>query len=202
MGNELHNIEWPWITDPAIDFLIDYLKPEHKILEFGSGGSTLWFGKYTSNVITIESSGHYYREIKDKCKTDLRLMSEPYYSVCDTFPDNHFDAIVSNRFLHLVYEDDLQKEVTKEMHRVLKDGGLLILSTRSTEDPDCIPKNKINETLHEIKDRPGHKIRFNTKDELKKIFNHFSEITHETLEEAEAFDRQFKCHLLKIIAKK
>jgi|GEM_PF-3903115 len=33
MGNELHNINWPWLTDPAIDFLETYLKPDMRILE-------------------------------------------------------------------------------------------------------------------------------------------------------------------------
>lgn len=42
------------------------------------------------------------------------------------FPDNHFDAIVSTRFLHLFRHSE-QREILEEMLRVLKPGGLLLV---------------------------------------------------------------------------
>jgi ubiquinone/menaquinone biosynthesis C-methylase UbiE len=118
------------------------------------------------------------------------------------FPDSSFDAIISNRFLHLVHIDEHQEKVAKELHRVVKDDGLLILTTRSIDDPDCNQKNFIKDNIYELKERPGHTIRFNTNAELKKIFSPFNEITFETLEEPESLDRTVNCCLLKIVAKK
>jgi hypothetical protein len=36
-------IELPWISYAAIDFLDGYLKPDMTVYEYGSGGSTLFF---------------------------------------------------------------------------------------------------------------------------------------------------------------
>lgn len=46
------------------------------------------------------------------------------------FADDTFDAVVSMRFLHLIPED-FQEDFIREMRRVLKPGGLLILGFSS-----------------------------------------------------------------------
>ncbi|NDB82352.1 MAG: hypothetical protein EB127_06375 [Alphaproteobacteria bacterium] len=46
----------PWYTFPAIAFLKDIIKPEYKVLEFGSGFSTLYFKDKVSSLITVEHS--------------------------------------------------------------------------------------------------------------------------------------------------
>ena len=96
MGNELHNINWPWLTDPAIDFLEIYLKPDMRILEFGCGGSTIWFKEKCKSVISIEHDWRYYKETKARLKdhSGLRILQLPYYGVMNTFIDNYFDAII------------------------------------------------------------------------------------------------------------
>jgi hypothetical protein len=88
------------------------------------------------------------------------------------------------------------------MHRVIKDDGVLILATRSIKDPDCNEQNKVDGKVFELNDRPGHKIRFNTLNELNTLFGHFEELQIETLEELESLERRINCDLIKIIAKK
>ena len=46
----------PWLTDEAVAFLDVFCEenPDAKILEFGSGASTLWFAKRTPNLYSDE----------------------------------------------------------------------------------------------------------------------------------------------------
>jgi predicted O-methyltransferase YrrM len=44
----------PWLTEGAIEFLDRYLKRTHKVLEMGTGGSTIFFSKRVHSVFSIE----------------------------------------------------------------------------------------------------------------------------------------------------
>jgi hypothetical protein len=46
----------PWLSWPCIDFLNAYLKPNQKVIEYGGGGSTLFFLKKGCSLVTVESS--------------------------------------------------------------------------------------------------------------------------------------------------
>ncbi|MEA5521282.1 hypothetical protein [Limnoraphis robusta] len=121
-------IKPPLLADGAVKFLIDFLtqKPNARILEFGSGGSTVWFSTYTSNLVSIEHDQQWYDKVKteiENCEAcnpvDLRFLSRPYYSVCDEFPDEYFD---------LVLVDGRNRVRCAEASiRVLKKGGILML---------------------------------------------------------------------------
>lgn len=58
--------ELPWITFAAIDFLKATLKPNMKIFEFGSGGSTLFFADRVSEVISVEHNREWYQKVQEK----------------------------------------------------------------------------------------------------------------------------------------
>jgi len=117
----------PWLTEGAIEFLDDYFKkkPNAKVLEFGSGASTIWFAKKTKNFVSIEHDAKWYRTINSKLKAmgawqvKYRYIPLPYYEVCDNFENEHFDLIV-------VDGRDRVKCIEKAI-RILKEGGILML---------------------------------------------------------------------------
>ena len=92
----------PWLTEGAIAFLEQFLDqhPEAKVLEFGSGASTLWLSQRVSVLVSIEHSTPWYQTVQKalkRCgKRHVRLMlaSLPYYTVCDQFPPGYFDLIL------------------------------------------------------------------------------------------------------------
>jgi hypothetical protein len=45
----------PWLSYSAIEFLNKFIKPHHKIAEYGGGGSTIFFAKRANSVLCIES---------------------------------------------------------------------------------------------------------------------------------------------------
>lgn len=57
--------EQPWITFKAIDFLKKNLKSTDKVFEYGGGGSTLFFAKRVSEVVTVEHIEEWFVILKD-----------------------------------------------------------------------------------------------------------------------------------------
>ena len=60
----------PWLTEGAIEFLEQYLTehPSAKILEFGTGASTIWFAKRTPNLYSIEHDPSWFTLINVSCE--------------------------------------------------------------------------------------------------------------------------------------
>lgn len=53
----------PWWTWPAIRFVRKQLHPEDKVLEIGSGYSTLWLGTQVASVLSIEENVNWSQRI-------------------------------------------------------------------------------------------------------------------------------------------
>ena len=66
-----------WMSQAEIEMIEKYLSPETIMLEYGSGGSTLYFSKFVKEYYSIEHDKKWYDEIKikisdnDKIKTFL-----------------------------------------------------------------------------------------------------------------------------------
>jgi hypothetical protein len=61
--------ESAWINFKALAFLTSYLKPEHKVFEFGGGGSTLFFCKRAGEVVTVENDPEWFEILKKQVET-------------------------------------------------------------------------------------------------------------------------------------
>lgn len=67
----------PWYTFPAIAFLKDIIKPEYKVLEYGSGFSTLYFKNKVSTLITVEHSQEWADKLLLENSTlDIHVVKE------------------------------------------------------------------------------------------------------------------------------
>lgn len=54
----------PWITYPAIEFLINRIYPGMSVFEYGCGGSTLWWASRVKEVISVEHDKDWYHKVK------------------------------------------------------------------------------------------------------------------------------------------
>jgi predicted O-methyltransferase YrrM len=63
-------IELPWISYAAIDFLDGYLKPDMTVYEYGSGGSTLFFASRVARVTSIEHEPLWYSRVQTKLQAN------------------------------------------------------------------------------------------------------------------------------------
>lgn len=117
----------PWLTEGSITFLEQYFQehPDAKVLEFGSGASTVWMAKRTPNLISVDHNPHWHDLVKQECKArgymgvQLHLRPMPYYGICDEFPQEYFDLI-------LIDGRDRVECIRHSIPR-LKKGGILML---------------------------------------------------------------------------
>lgn len=55
----------PWVNFAAIDFLRQYLRPEMRVFEFGSGGSTLFFAQLAREVVSVEHNPEWCQKVRE-----------------------------------------------------------------------------------------------------------------------------------------
>lgn len=98
-SRSIHVKDIPYLSVRALNFLESVIKKSDRILEFGSGGSTIWFAQNAESVVSFEHNPHWYKAVKNRLKelnlnnVDLRL--EPNY-IWEGYPgtDGMFDFIL------------------------------------------------------------------------------------------------------------
>lgn len=55
--------EIPWISYDAIRELKQFLTKESRVLEFGSGMSTIWYAKHAGEVFSVEDYQPWYHKV-------------------------------------------------------------------------------------------------------------------------------------------
>jgi len=118
----------PWLTEESIIFLEEFFQKNcnPKILEFGSGASTYWFAKRTSNLVSVEHDKRWFKNVKltlesdsEVFSVDYNLVPRSYHWFCDNFPDDYFDLIL--------VDGRNRKACLINAVRILKPGGVLML---------------------------------------------------------------------------
>lgn len=105
----------PWITYEARIFLERLLKPGMTVLEYGCGGSSLFFMQRVARLISVEHDPAWHRQVlqeiekcglgngrvelapletKDVAHPYADVNCEKYISFIDQFPDSSFDLIL------------------------------------------------------------------------------------------------------------
>jgi precorrin-6B methylase 2 len=65
-GTSPLDLEVPWFSYAANDFLRDFLKPEMRAFEFGSGGSTLFLSNRVRSVLSVEDNPKWYELVSKR----------------------------------------------------------------------------------------------------------------------------------------
>jgi len=94
-------IKFPWLVKEAVDEILLFLKNrlDSKMLEFGSGRSTIFFSKY-SNIITVDHNDKYFNIVFNELILNninnviQHLLPRPYNKICKSFDNNYFDLIL------------------------------------------------------------------------------------------------------------
>lgn len=102
------DLEIPWFSYAAIDFLNGYVKPHMNVFEYGSGGSTLFFAQRAASVYSVEDNPEWFHRVttrlKEKGITNVELRLCPFdfknpvgfseSGYLQAMPDKKFDIIV------------------------------------------------------------------------------------------------------------
>ena len=90
----------PMISFRAIRVIDGLLTPQSKVLEFGSGYSTLWFAQRCAELVSIEDDPHWGAVVRrllaeaglGHVRYEFRDLAS--YSRLDTYPDAYFDFVL------------------------------------------------------------------------------------------------------------
>ena len=102
------DLELPWFSYAAIDFLETFLEPHMTLCEYGSGGSTIFFARRVKSVFSIEDNERWFdlvsRRLQEKNLHNVALKLHPFdfknpdgfnhSSYLHAIPDQRFDVIV------------------------------------------------------------------------------------------------------------
>jgi len=102
------DLEIPWFSYAAIDFLEGFVQPHMTVFEYGSGGSTLFFARRAKKVVSVEDNPKWFewvtRRLEQKgfgnVQVELREFNfkEPvgfdHSAYLHAIPDERFDIIV------------------------------------------------------------------------------------------------------------
>ena len=123
----------PWISYDAQALLGRHLTPASRVLEFGSGMSTLWFADRAGAVVSVEHHAEWYAKVKamlpQDAAIDYRLATDPA-AYCAVADERGFDLVlVDGRFRDQCVAAGL---------KVLRPGGILYLdnSDHALDDYD------------------------------------------------------------------
>jgi hypothetical protein len=88
----------PWYTYPAIEYLSQLDHGESDLFEFGSGNSTLFWGRRARSVVSVENDPEWHRQVTGRIAelpVELRLVEnlDEYAAAIEAF-DGPFDVIV------------------------------------------------------------------------------------------------------------
>ncbi|RPA68426.1 class I SAM-dependent methyltransferase [Cyclobacteriaceae bacterium YHN15] len=134
-GKDPLNLELPWINISSLRFLSKIIDSEMRVLEYGSGGSTLFFSNRVKELISIEHDENWNslveKEIVSRGSKNVRLFHLPittndtkenhkhdYVSFVKSFEDQSFDLIlIDGRERVKCLESSIPK---------LKKGGIIV----------------------------------------------------------------------------
>ncbi|PWU16849.1 MAG: hypothetical protein C5B50_12575 [Verrucomicrobia bacterium] len=102
------DLELPWFSYAAIDFLQKFLRPEMSVCEYGSGGSTLFFARRAKSVISIEDNPKWHSHVSQRLRqqgiSNVQMVLCPFdfrnpagferSQYLEAIPDERFDVIV------------------------------------------------------------------------------------------------------------
>ncbi len=102
------DLELPWFSYAAIDFLEDFLQPHMTVCEYGSGGSTVFFAQRTKSVFSIEDNEAWFERVSRRlrasslhnvtlvlCPFDFKqAVGFEHSAYLHAIPDERFDIIV------------------------------------------------------------------------------------------------------------
>jgi SAM-dependent methyltransferase len=134
----------------------------HRVLElgFGQGRDTFLFARAGLHVTAVDYSSTAIETVATEAEgqgLEGRLHAE-VHDIRDPlpFPDESFDACYSHMLLCMELSTAQIAFALKEMHRVLRPGGVLLYTVRSIEDKHYRSGTHLGENLYQVGDFAVH----------------------------------------------
>ena len=82
----------PWLSPRAVEYFESLLNPEMRVLEHGSGGSTLWLASRVASVTSIEGDADWQTAVRSQAPANVTVKSLNEFDVESVF--HEFDLVL------------------------------------------------------------------------------------------------------------
>jgi len=132
--------ELPWISYDAIEVLRRHLRKDSRVLEFGSGMSTVWYGQRASYVRSVENFRPWFEKVGAQIRL-LKLESVDYVFT-ESAEEYSGAGIDLGNFDLIMIDGDFRSQCALRSIPLLAPGGILYLdnSDKDTKNDGDIRK--------------------------------------------------------------
>lgn len=118
----------PWLHKDAISYLENLLTPDMNVLEFGAGGSTLWFAERVKSVMAFEDNFDWGGIVKKQAPANVRVFTTKGRDLLIDSPQV-FDLL-------LIDGEPVEQraEWLKVAPRLVKPGGYVVLDNANRRE--------------------------------------------------------------------
>jgi protein-L-isoaspartate O-methyltransferase len=118
--------EKPWISYAATKYIKSKISKKSRILEFGSGMSTIWYAKNGGQVYSVEDYEPWYKKIKLLIETknynNIKYQYEPNEDAYASYMQND-----TTGFDLIMIDGSHRSKCAEQSAKLLRPGGLLYL---------------------------------------------------------------------------
>jgi hypothetical protein len=115
----------PWMSQEEIDSILSFLSKDDIMLEYGCGGSTMFFPQYVKEYHSIESDPEWADLVKKNMPENVELHTVPITRPCD--PNQKHATKWKQLYTTLIYKAykpyiEKGSEIGKSFNKILIDG--------------------------------------------------------------------------------
>jgi hypothetical protein len=118
--------EIPWYTYPTIEYLNTLSFRDKRVLEFGSGNSSIYWSERCFDLVSVEHNQDWFEKVKNRKQQNQRLIlknKDKNYAVLDESGfNNKFDVVIIDG----VMRPDCARNVSKLINLDAPDGYMII----------------------------------------------------------------------------
>lgn len=121
-----HRPEIPWIAYDGIKALDNHLTKESRVLEYGSGMSTVWYAKHAKQVYSVEDYKPWYEKVTEILERSS--ISNCHYHLAEKSSDYaKFMSDDSEGFDLIMVDGSVRSQCIENATNLLRRGGVLYL---------------------------------------------------------------------------
>lgn len=125
----------PWMNYPIIDFLKERLKSDLSVFEYGSGASTVFFGKRVKTIISVEYDQKWYEKIKKTLHKENILNAKLYFQELNEDYPLSVEKYGEAQYFDIIIIDGRKRvESAKAAFRFLAERGIVIFDDSGREE--------------------------------------------------------------------
>ena len=117
----------PWLVRTMVDILDNWLMPEDRGIEWGSGRSTIWFAERVASLVSVEHNPDWYRRINSELKA--RGLRNVEYHLCER--EHEYSSVAnkfsSERFDFCLVDGEARDHCALAAISLVKPGGIVIV---------------------------------------------------------------------------